>query len=262
MTQAPQDGEVADIYRDKYVAFVDLLGFKQCVVDADKHPGRRRQLLQMLALVKETLCENPSIGMCLTHFSDCIIVSADRTPKGLFEMLASLDTLTFNLLQHDVPVRGGLAAGGAHHDGNFVYGVAVNDAYSLEQCAKYPMILVADAVLSDAKANGPQFENWLGYDVDGRPFVHYLRQYAEYDPKVIFAGKVVLDEPAVRTMDFICHRLNTHSGTVLEKAHWFRDYWNRTVAPSGVFGRIEAGVTERVATSGPTIIVRRMFVPG
>jgi hypothetical protein len=68
-----------DIYREKYVAFVDLLGFKRLVADADQSQERRRHVHEVLELLRETACENPSIGMRLTQFSDCIIMSADRT---------------------------------------------------------------------------------------------------------------------------------------------------------------------------------------
>ena len=41
-----------------------------------------------------------------------MVVSADRTAPGLWEMFQSIFTLTFNLLQYDVLVRGGLTGGG------------------------------------------------------------------------------------------------------------------------------------------------------
>jgi len=260
MSVTVEGDHVQDIYRDKYVAFVDLLGFKQLVIDADRSPERRLHVLEILDLLRATACENPSIGMRLTQFSDCVILSADRTGRGLAQILASVEWLALNLLQHDVLVRGGLAVGGAHHDAIFVYGVAVNEAHGFEQCADHPRVIVSDAVESEVRASG--LADALAEDTDGRVFVHYLRQYARYDPSIRLPGTVVLEEPAARMMDFICHRLNTDSGRILEKARWFQAYWNRVVATQGVFGRIEAGVCERVATEGPTIVVWRVFNPG
>ncbi|MES2367276.1 MAG: hypothetical protein V4563_15470 [Pseudomonadota bacterium] len=254
---------VTDVYADKYVVFLDLLGFKARVEDADATPQARQELLHVLNIVRDTLCNNDMMGMRLTHFSDCIIFSANRTAEGLWEILQSVNMLTFNLLNYDFLVRGGLAVGGVHHDENFVYGSAVNKAYFIESTeARYPMTLVSNEVLNDIKAYGLQFEEYLMQDSEGRYFVHYLRSYAEYTPLPIYSGKVILDHSGRRVVDFICHRLNTHSDPrVLEKDIWFQNYWNNTVAVLGVFGRIEAGVTERDLNHGPTVMVRRIAGP-
>jgi hypothetical protein len=254
------ENAVTDIYIDKYVVFLDLLGFKNRVEEADRDPPVRHELLQVLALVRNTLCENPSLGMSLTHFSDCIIFSANRSREGLWEILQSVNQLTLNLLQYDFLVRGGLAVGGTHHDSSFVYGLAINRAYCMERCAKNPMTIVSEQVVADAKGYGPDFEQWLVKDDLGRSFVHYLRQYAEYNPQPR-PGMIALEIPARRIIDFICHRLNVHDGEVLKKDVWFQSYWNETVAAAGVLGRIKAGVIERDVTIGPTIIVRRMIAP-
>jgi hypothetical protein len=88
-----------------------------------------------------------------------------------------------------------------------------------------------------------------------------LRWYEDYQPTPIYAGKVILDDPGHRVMDFICQRLNNDNGPVREKAEWFQTYWNRRVAVSGFFGRIETGVTERYNSRGPTTMMRRMYMP-
>jgi hypothetical protein len=186
------DEQVRDIYCEKYVAFVDLLGFKSIVVGAERFPEKRQGVLEILRLMQSSLCDNPYIGMRLTQFSDCTIISADRTPQGLFEMLASLDALTSNLLQYDVLVRGGFAVGGVHHDATFVYGVGVNEAHALEQCAVHPRILVTETVRADVLAGNLANQQWLVQDEDGRWFVHYLRQYALYNPSALLPGTVVL----------------------------------------------------------------------
>jgi hypothetical protein len=48
------------------------------VVEADKDSVKRAEILQILKLLRETLCENPSTGKCRTYFSDSIVVSTDR----------------------------------------------------------------------------------------------------------------------------------------------------------------------------------------
>ena len=254
--------EVEDDYKDRYVAYLDLLGFKAQVESAERDIAERAKLREILRLVKYTLGENPSIGLRFKYFSDCIVVSAERTAEGLREIFQSISALTSNLLQYDVFVRGGLTGGGAYNGADFVYGTAVSRAVDIErQCAKHPITLISQEVVDDAKLYGAGYLEWLIEDSPGRHFVHYLRRYAEYRPMPIYPGKVILDDPGRRVIDFVCQRLNRDKGTILAKAEWLRAYWNRTVAVHGVFGSIEAGVMERYICDGPTIVRRRMAAP-
>jgi hypothetical protein len=261
MSQVNSDKSLGD-YKDRYVAFLDLLGFKAQVERAERNPEERIRLHEILKLVRDTIGGNPYIGLRLNYFSDCMIISADRTAPGLWEMFQSVFTLSFNLLQYDVMVRGGLTAGGAYHGNDFLYGTAVNRAYCLErQCAINPITLLSQEVVEDARQYGEQHIRWLLEDGPQRYFVNYLWWYADYRPTPIYAGKVALDVPGRRIMDFICQRLNNDSGRVRGKAEWLQGYWNRTVGVHGVFGSIEAGVTERYRSGGPTIMMRRMYMP-
>ena len=169
--------------------------------------------------------------------------------------------LTINLLNYDFLVRGGLVAGRVHHDESFVYGLAVNRAYEIEsKKAIFPMTLISEEVIEDAKFYGSQFDEFLSQDGRGCYFAHYLKSYAEYTRLPMYPGKVILDYSGRRIVDFICHRLNTHSNPkILEKDMWFQDYWNNKVAVGGVFGRIETGIMERDLGHTPTIICKRIL---
>jgi hypothetical protein len=257
---------ITDIYVDKYVVFLDLLGFKSKVKDADTNPEVRKELLNVLGTLRDTLCNNDRLGMRFTHFSDCIIFTANRSSEGLWEILESINVLTVNLLNYDFLVRGGLAVGGAHHDENFVYGLAVNRAYEIEsKDAVFPMTLVSNEVIADAKAYGTQFDEFLSQDANGCYFVHYLKSYAEYRGFLHLGhigrpGDVILDFSGRKIVDFICHQLNTCSDQgILKKVTWFQDYWNNNVATEKGFKRIEAGVTERDFEGYPTIIHKRIL---
>ena len=117
--------------------------------------------------------------------------------------------MTFNLLQYDVLVRGGLTAGCAYHASDFLYGTAVNRAYELEsQSARNPLTLVSSEVVNDAnKATALIISIGCLKMVRSDYFVDYLRWYADYQPTPIYAGKVVLDDPGNRVMEFIRQRL-------------------------------------------------------
>ena len=256
------DVEPASVCIDRYVAFLDLLGFKDEVEQAERAPARWPRIQEVLRLVKDSLCEAPTVDMRLTSFSDCIVISAARTALGLSEMIASINALTFNLLQYDVLVRGGFTAGNAHHDKDFVFGTAVNRAYLLESDreigARNPMVLVSSEVMDDVKGLGEACVAWFQEDGPGRWFVHFLLCYASYTHEPIYAGKVIMDDPAQRVRDFICHRLRSDQGRVLEKAEWLATYWNRAVASQGVFAEVNASIEPANTSRGPTTMMRRI----
>jgi hypothetical protein len=255
------DLDLVNDYREKYVVFLDLLGFRELVKKIGKDVLERHRVVEALKLVRDTLCQNPAIDLRFTHFSDCIVLSAEHTAHALWEIFQSIELLTFNLLQYDVFVRGGLSVGLTHHSKDFVFGTAVTEAYELEsKKSSGPLVLLSPEVAQDAMKLGPDFTQWLKEDGPARYFVNYLMRYAEYTSERQ-VGKVILEYPAKRIAYFISQRLNNDEDGVLKKAQWFQTYWNGTLAVRGVLPRIETGATLTKIEEGPTIIVHRLVAP-
>lgn len=238
-------------YKERYTAFLDLLGFKALVEAAENDANEQERLEEALALLSQTLCNYPRLGCRFTYFSDCIVITSDATPEALLQIFRSVETLTRNLLQVDILVRGGITRGGAFHSPQYVYGTAVNRAAGIEKDdAKGPLTLLSSEVYADAQAMGQTFLQWLETDGHDRFFVHYLMNYAEYHKTPALPGKVVLDTDAERIAFFISQRLLNDTGRVLEKAKWFQAYWNRTVAQQDGYAEIAADPS-LVAPDGP-----------
>lgn len=249
-------------YKERYAAFLDVLGFKVLVEAAEHDANEQERLDEVLALLSQTLCNHPRLGSRVTYFSDCIVITSDATPEALWDTFHSVGTLTRNLLQFDVLVRGGITRGGAFHSPQYVYGTAVSRAAAIEKDdAKGPLTLLSSEVYADAQAMGQNFLQWLETDGPDRFFIHYLMDYAEYHKTPALPGKVMLDRDAERIAFFISRRLLNHTGRVLEKAKWFQAYWNRTVARQDGYAGIEADPS-LLAPDGPrTRIVRRLVAP-
>jgi hypothetical protein len=255
------DLDLINDYRRKYVVFLDLLGFRELVKRSGQDVLERHRLVEALKLVRDTLAENPAIDFRFTYFSDCIVLSAERSPGALWQIFQSIELLTFNLLQYDVLARGGLAVGPTHHSKDFIFGTAVTEAYEQEsQLASNPIVLLSPQVAQEAIALGPDFGQWLKEDGPDRFFVNYLMRYAAYtsNPE---AGKVILTHPAKRVAHFIGKRLVNDQGGVLKKAEWFQRYWNDSVASRSVLPRIEIEAANTELEQPPTIIFRRLIAP-
>jgi hypothetical protein len=254
------EGSPVDNYRERYVAFLDLLGFKVLVEAAEKDAKERERLREVLERLSQTLCNNPRLGMRFSYFSDCIIITADPTPEALWDIFHSIGTLTRNLLQFDVFVRGGITRGGALHSSQYVYGTAVSRAAVIEKDeAKGPLALLSPEVYEDVQQLGPNFLQWLETDGPHRFFVHFLMDYAEYHTTPSLPGKVVLDVDAERIAFHISRRLLNDKDGILSKAQWFQAYWNRVVARSNGFAPIEANAS-LTEPDGPCTTIRRLLV--
>jgi hypothetical protein len=258
MNEAPPIHD--DEYKERYVAFLDLLGFKALVCAAEGNQGEYARLKGALERLNQTLCNVPRWEFRFTHFSDCIIITSDVTPEALEAIFSAVETLTRNLLQYDVMVRGGITRGGTFHTAQYVYGTAVSRATVIEKDQAHgPLVLLAPEVYEDVKAIGPRLLPWIETDGPDRYFVHYLVQYAIYHRQLRLPGTVSLDVDAERIGFYISRRLLNDTGTVRAKAEWFQAYWNRTVARQDGFAPIEAN-SDLVEPDGPlTTIVKRLM---
>ncbi len=227
------------LYQEKYVAFLDMLGFSNLVLASAKNQKGHTRIIEAIERLKDTACDNPAIGMITTYFSDCIVLSCERSPSGLAAMLQSLTIIAENLLVVDVLIRGGLTVGDVHHDRTFLFGPAMIEAYRME-CNEttYPTILLNRTVRADIEAAG--FEAHMVHD-DAYPelyYLHYLINFERYDPTPR-AGLLIMEEPALLVRHYIARRIAEDSGSPLDKALWLERYWNETVGVQGHLGMVD-----------------------
>jgi len=230
---------VEPLYQEKYVAFIDMLGFSHLVRAAAGDAEKQTNIIEAIRRLKDTACGNAATGLIVTYFSDCLVVSSDRTADGLYEMLQSIKIIAENLLVVDVMVRGGLTVGEIYHDDQFMFGPGMLEAYDMERCqTKHPTILVSEQVRADAAKAGLDPLLICDDEEPDRHYVHYLLAFSTYDatPR---AGQMILDDPARLIRHFIARRLDTDQGAVLGKAVWLERYWNETVGVAGVLGAVD-----------------------
>lgn len=227
----------ATLYREKYVAFIDMLGFSNLVRAAAGDAAKQNKVVSVIERLKDTGCSDPRRGVQISYFSDCLVISGDRTPDGLSSVLFNIMIIAENLLVVDVLIRGGLTIGEIHHDEQFMFGPGMLEAYDMERFeAKHPSVLVSPEVRADIET--AKLDHCLFEDVDGRRFIHYLLHYANYDPTPR-AGIAISDDLALLVRHFIARRLNVDEGSPLAKAEWLEAYWNKTVGTNGVLGSVD-----------------------
>jgi hypothetical protein len=145
------DTESANVYSERYVAFVDILGFSNHVRQSEHSPSEAQKLVNIMGRISNRWADE---GLLHTHtvlgddfksqsFSDCTVMSEAATPKGLHYLLFMVTQFALDLLANGFLFRGGIAKGALHHSDAAVFGPAFLKAYDLEQnVADYPRIVV------------------------------------------------------------------------------------------------------------------------
>lgn len=137
-------------FADKFVAFVDILGFKQLVADAEEGKGlplpNLLQLLEHLGTGKErarfdkygpTCCPGApriekNLDFRVTQISDCVIVSAEVSPAAAINVVSHCWGAVIELLSKGIMCRGYIKRGKVFHTDTQIIGSGYQDAYQAE----------------------------------------------------------------------------------------------------------------------------------
>jgi hypothetical protein len=228
----------APIYSERYVAFVDILGFSNIVRASVSSPDQAEELakiLQRLANRTTSTGISDADDFLGQSFSDCIVLSENATPKGLLYLLQTLTFVSLDLLSNGILVRGGIAKGQLHHTDKVVFGPALIEAYRLEsQIAKFPRIILDRYARADFKQNkigdgvDPLIRPEIQLDNDGPPFLDIFSPFRA--PSLGSHERLQMIADSCRA--YIQDQLNSsiYDPGVFEKLRWLTIYWNSTGA--------------------------------
>lgn len=138
-------------FLDKFVAFVDILGFKSKVEAADRKSGtslsdileicqklenkKHTQAISGLGpiICPESRCHDRNLNYMVTQISDCAVISAEVSPAGIINLLSHVDQAIFGLLRVGVMVRGYVTRGQIFHEQSQFMGIGYHRALEGEQ---------------------------------------------------------------------------------------------------------------------------------
>ncbi|QBQ49507.1 hypothetical protein [Brevundimonas naejangsanensis] len=213
------------IYKTKFVAFVDLLGFREEIKRSADAPILQKRVAEVVDIFQQTACKNEHYDIYLTAFSDSIVLSAEVTKYGLNSLLQMLGQVALNLIQKNILIRGGISLGPIYHAGTITFGPAMIEAYDIEnKWAIYPAIILSPEVATKAA----EFGSPLVQPDPQRPhllMVDYLESFRSLS----------LSGPTSTISSHIQQRLMVHraDGSLYSKAKWLETYWNSAIG-SGV----------------------------
>ena len=187
-----------NLYTERIVAFIDILGFKELVRKSEEDENDLSLILEALSVLKNQEVPNSwglqtieieesaqkkdletfNIGNSVncTCFSDSLVVSVSFNKEFINEafstLIANLSIVGAKLITKGILIRGGLTVGKLiHGDNGIIVGQALIDAYNLENnLAKHPRMIISNELIK--RINYPIQEKRNSY-----PYHQYLKRY-------------------------------------------------------------------------------------
>ena len=167
-------------YQEKYVAFLDILGFKEIVKSSsnkyDNH-GKSKihqalRYMNIIAEMNDQAANNINKENVIRHISDSIILSY---PVHNFELLLeNVATLQFNLAEYGMYLRGTITLGEVFDEDGPIYGPGIIEAYELESShAIYPRVILSESVLKKEKETLKIISKRIKTDRDGMVYINW-----------------------------------------------------------------------------------------
>ncbi len=141
-------------YQEKFIAFVDILGFKKLVEDSEDGTGMPLseliELLQLLGTSEDVarlknngpvICPSSryiqrDLNFKLTQISDCVVVSSEVSPAGVINLVSYCAQVVLRLLEKGIMCRGYITKGSIYHTDSQFIGSGYFEAYSKEEKVK------------------------------------------------------------------------------------------------------------------------------
>jgi len=176
-------------YKEHYVAFLDILGFKEMLDEKTSCEDVYSLLAELKKNSHTSLFYNgkdiPSFDYVKYYImSDSIVLYIPTDIEDSFlALVGTCLKLQMSLLFREKPIliRGGIAKGNLFVEGHIIFGQGLSNAYKLESdVSVYPRIVFNKYLLQEAKSlneseNKKHWENMMvGIDDDELCFVYYL----------------------------------------------------------------------------------------
>lgn len=184
-------GRMVQQYEERYVAFIDILGFSELVNRAEADSSllerlvsvlQEQELYSAIETSMDTLGSNDPRGFFqnmfkMSTFSDNIVISTKMNPIGV-NLITTLSTVIGNRLLHQgIFTRGAISKGKLIHTNRIVLGAGLISAYNLEKSAAiFPRILIDESIVHgmDTLMNQGGSPDLRRQDFDGLWHLHIL----------------------------------------------------------------------------------------
>lgn len=236
-------------YAERFVAFLDILGFRELVLsDRQRCLSHIGTLDERLRHVLETVRTEHEEGFFSTRmFSDCICLATGYSAYELAWLLSELSFIQLDLAWGGIFIRGGLSCGPHFENDLMVFSEGLVRAYDLEREAVYPRVVIDDSVTSFIRDRADEVSKYIyfpgeeiGLSVWTHPRDDCIAYISRSSDGYYFVDYLdVLRSSVMEPADgFDEHKKalllqvakNPGNRRILSKYHWLAEYHNRKFA--------------------------------
>ena len=170
-------------FRDKFIAFVDILGFRSKVEEAEICEGLNLvDLLEYCSdlsqpihvqniseygpiICPESRYKSRNLDYRVTQISDCVVVSSETSPAGIINLLQHVSACVFRLMTKGIMVRGYVSRGNIFHTTHQFIGTAYQTVQKKEREVK-AFRLPLDETFTPFVEIDPAVVNYIRTDTD------------------------------------------------------------------------------------------------
>lgn len=125
-------------FKEKTIAFIDIIGFKSIVEKSEKGEGKSlNEILELLKKFKvrsnidcpDRKLKSDDFDFVITQISDCAIISAELSDAGIVNLIEHCRSVVSSLMLDGIMCRGFITKGNIYHTENQVIGTGYQNAY-------------------------------------------------------------------------------------------------------------------------------------
>lgn len=213
-------------YENKLVAFVDILGFKDMVLQNEDRAIEMiskldNSIKHIVSCIKPDNHEWCSIKL----FSDCFCISTKDEEDNLFNLFSELSFLQWMLASSDIFVNGAVTYGPHYESERIIFSKGLVLGYQLSYKDPYPRILIDKSIIDIVNSKTGRYKSDINKHIinspDGIVFLDYIQGVREVGWS---DEEEILEIHAKSIKNQIA--LHRDSPRILDKYSWLSKYHN------------------------------------
>lgn len=216
------------VYQERYVAFVDVLGFRSIIAKSMDDPAVVDRVHAALAGISHLADDTRATrqGFEVTSFSDNVVLSVPVGRNWLLHLFQMINQFSQDLLGRGMLYRGAVVRGFALHTQRTIFGPAMVEAHRLESSVSFhPRVMLDAAVLLDAHRHARKNQLWQTelsrFIVEDEHDVPYLNPFASWpDSDTAWKEEAISKLFLLRTIIETGLLENAGKPDIVEKYRW------------------------------------------
>ncbi len=163
---------------DKYVAFLDVLGFTELV--NSNNEKTLSDYFNAIEQAKEIFRKEKS-SLEVFAISDSIILTANNSPNDLKQLLTAIRSLHTYLVDKNIWLRGGLSFGEVAYikEKAIIVGKGYIKAFKLEALAVVPRVIIDPSIINNSTSSLSEFIQNFNYEGNTELSIKLIHEYSE-----------------------------------------------------------------------------------